>query len=119
MGPTQRAVFEAQGPGCGGPGEYVEIFLGQGGAGSTGIGGKHLELGCHRGVLHIAIAAGLVQFVTAEAGAGSGRIGLYGVALVEQALVVKLLQQPPEGLYVLVVIGDIGVLHIHPVAHLV
>ena len=57
--------------------------------------------------------------MAAEACTCGGRIGLDGVALVEQVLVVELLEQPPQALDILVVVGDVGVLHVHPVAHLV
>ena len=49
--------------------------------------------------------------------AGCGRIGLDGVAFVEITFLVKLAEKPPHGLDVAVVIGDIGVGHVHPVAH--
>ena len=75
------------------------------------------ELGRHRGVLHIAVAAGLVEFVRTEARSGGRRIGLDGVAFVEQALLVELSEQPLEGFDVGVLVGDVGVFHIHPVAH--
>ena len=57
--------------------------------------------------------------MAAETCTCGGRIGLDGVALVEQVLVVELLEQPPQALDVLVVVGDVGVLHVHPIAHLV
>ena len=80
---------------------------------------QHSELGRHGLVLDVAVAARQVQLVRAQAGAGSGRVGLDGVALVEQALVIELLEQPPQALDVAVLVGDIGVLHIDPVAHAV
>ena len=46
------------------------------------------------------------------------RIGLNGVTLVQVTFLVELLQQVPQGLNILVIIRDIGVFHIHPVAHL-
>jgi hypothetical protein len=55
--------------------------------------------------------------VRAEAGAGGGGEGLYCVALVEQSLVIELFEQIPEGLYIPVVIGDVGVVHVDPVPH--
>ena len=70
-----------------------------------------------RRVLHVAVAAGKVQLVAGEARSGGGRVGLYGVALIEQTLLVELLQQPPERLDVLVVVSDIGVVEVHEVAH--
>ena len=47
-----------------------------------------------------------------------GRVGLNGVTLIEQALVEELLQKPPQCLDIFVVVGDIRVVHIHPVTHL-
>ena len=47
------------------------------------------------------------------------RIWLDGVALVEQSLVVKLLEHPPQSLDVSVVVSDIWIIKIDPVAHLV
>ena len=46
-----------------------------------------------------------------------GGIGLYGVALIEEPLLVDLAEQIPQGLYIAVVVGDIGVLHVYPVPH--
>ena len=54
----------------------------------------------------------------AESGASGGRVGLYGVSLVEQILLEELLQEIPQGFYVAIVVGDVGVIQIHPVAHL-
>ena len=79
----------------------------------------HLELSGNRLVFHLAVAARLVQLVRTQAGTGSGRIGLNSVALIEQPLVVELLEQPPQGFDVTVLVGNIGVVHIDPIAHLV
>ena len=76
------------------------------------------ELGRHRGVLDIAVAAGKVQLMARKARAGGGGVGLDGVALVETVLVVELLQEPPQGLDKLVVVGHIRVLQIDEIAHL-
>ena len=57
--------------------------------------------------------------MTTQTSTCGGRIRLDGVTFIEQILVVKLLEQPPQGLNILVVIGDIGIFHIHPIAHLV
>ena len=95
---------------------------GEGGFGETEsgkLGGAlEVELCSHCCVLHIAVATGLVQFVAGKSRSGSRRVGLDGVALIEQALVVELLQQIPEAFDILVVVGDVGVLKVHPVAHL-
>ena len=57
--------------------------------------------------------------MAAEACACGGRIWLDGVALVEKVLIVELLKQPPQTLYILVIVGDVRVLHVNPIAHLV
>ena len=77
------------------------------------------ELCCHRGVLHVPVAAGLVEFVARQACSCGWRIRLDGVAFIEKVLLVELLQKPPKCLDVLVVIGDVGVFHIDPVTHFV
>ena len=48
----------------------------------------------------------------------SRRVGLDGITLVEIAFLVEFLQQVPERLDILVVVGDIGVVQIYPVTHL-
>ena len=103
-----------QGPRRGGPGEEV----GRAPALHSGLGVLDAELSHHGGVLHVAVASRLVQLVGREPRAGGRRIGLDGVALVEQPLVEELLEQPPQRLDVLVVVGDVGIVHIDPVAHL-
>ena len=52
----------------------------------------------------------------AEGGAAAGAVGCYPVALVDQALVPERLYDPPEGLNVGVVKGDVGVFHVQPEA---
>ena len=113
----QRGV-RRQGPWRCGPGEEVEVafdtfeeLLAPGVA-------DHPELRRAGRVLHVAVAARLVQLVGREARSGGRRVGLDGVALVEQALVEELLQQPPQRLDVFVVVGDVRIVHVDPVAHL-
>ena len=73
---------------------------------------------CHTGrILDISIAAGLVELVGAQPRPCGRGIGLDGVALIEKALLVDLAEQIPEGLDIAIVVGDIGVLHVHPVPH--
>ena len=73
---------------------------------------------CHTGrILDISIATGLVELVGAQSRPCGRGVGLDGVALVEQTLLVDLAEQIPQGLYIAVVVGDIGVLHVHPVPH--
>ena len=71
----------------------------------------------HRRILHVAIATRQVQLVTRESCTGSWAIGLDGVALVEHILLVELLQEPPKGFDVFVIIGDVGVVEVDEVAH--
>ena len=78
---------------------------------------QQAELGHHRGVGHVAVGAGLVELVAAESRAGLGAVGLNGVSLVEQALGVHLGEQPPHGLHVLRLVGDVRGLHVDPVSH--
>ena len=103
-----------QRPGCGGPCQEV----GRAPARHLGFGVADAELRHDGGILHVAVAARLVQLVGREARSGGRRVGLDGVALVEQPLLVELLQKPPQRLDVLVVVGDVGVVHVDPVAHL-
>ena len=85
--------------------------------GFDGVGYAELRDAC--GVLDVAVASGLVELVRAEARAGHRRIGLDGVALVEIALLVELGEQPPHAFDVAVVVGDVGIVEVHPVAHAV
>ena len=69
-------------------------------------------------ILHVAVAAGHVQLVRAEAGARSRGVGLDGVALIEQTFVVQVFEQEPQGLDVVVGEGDVGVVEVDPITHL-
>ena len=80
-----------------------------------GVADEELHSGCE--VLNVAVATRLVELVRRKACACAWRIWLYGVALVEQTLIVELLEQPPECLDVLVVVGDIRVVEVDEVAH--
>ncbi|OPZ46309.1 MAG: hypothetical protein BWY95_01771 [Bacteroidetes bacterium ADurb.BinA104] len=53
-----------------------------------------------------------------ESGSCSGRIGLNGVTFIQIVLVVKLFEQPPQCLYITVVISYIRIVQIHPVTYL-
>ena len=110
---AERGV-RRQGPGGRGPcqeaGRSPTLHL--------GLGVEDAELPDDGRVLHVAVASGLVQLVRREAGSGGRRVGLDGVSLVEQALFVELLEQPPQRLDVFVVVGDVGVVHVDPVTHL-
>ena len=50
--------------------------------------------------------------------AGSRRVGLNGVTLVEVTFLIELFEQVPQGLDILVVVRDIRVIEVHPIAHL-
>ena len=76
------------------------------------------ELRRARRVLHVAVAARLVQLVRRKPRARSRRVGLDRIALIEQPLVEKLFEQPPQGLDVFVVVGDVRIVHVDPVPHL-
>ena len=78
---------------------------------------NYLELGGTGGVLDISVASRLVELVVGKTGAGRRRVGLYGVALVEQPFAVQLFEHPPQSFYVFVIVGDIRIVHIHPIAH--
>ena len=53
----------------------------------------------------------------AEARAVGGAVRLDRVSLVQEALLVHLLQEVPQSLDVAVVVGDIRVVHVHPIAN--
>ena len=53
-----------------------------------------------------------------QARARRRRIRLDGIALIKQPLVIKLLQEPPKGFYILVVIRDVGMVEVNPITHL-
>ena len=75
------------------------------------------ELSGTGGILNIAVATWLVELVCRETCTRRWRVWLDGVALVEEVLLVELLEQPPQGLDKLIVVGDIWIVHIHPVTH--
>ena len=110
---AERRV-RGQGPRRRGPGQEA----GRAPARHFGLRVEDAELPDDGRVLDVAVAARLVQLVRRETRAGGRRVGLDRVALVEQTLVEELLEQPPQRLDVLVVVGDVGVVHVDPVAHL-
>ena len=59
-------------------------------------------------VLHITIASRLIQLVRAQPRTCSRRIRLDRVALIEEALLIDLAEEIPEGLDIAVVVGDVG-----------
>ena len=70
------------------------------------------------GVFDIAVATRLVELVRRETRTRRRRVRLDSVTLVEVTLLVQLFEQPPEGLNELVVVGDIWIVEVHPIAHL-
>ena len=73
---------------------------------------------CRTGqILHITVTTGLVQLVARQTRSRCRRVRLNGVTLVEVTFLVQLLEQVPQRLDILVVVGDIGVLEVHPVTH--
>ena len=104
-------------PGSGRPSQHIRGQVGHRGCKLRACRIDHAELCRHRCVLHIAIAARLVQFVRTQTRSCGRRIGLNGIAFVEEILLIQLFEQPPQRFDILVVVGDIGVLHIHPVTH--
>ena len=88
---------------------------------AVGIGAEavafQFELCRAGGIFHIAVTAGLVQFVRTQACAGSRRIGLNGIAFVEQPLVVEFFEQIPQRFDVFIVVGNVRVFQIDPITH--
>ena len=86
------------------------------GEGQGGV--LYLEPCRARKVLHIAVTARLVQLMRTQARAGCRRIGLNSVTLIQIAFLVQLFEQVPQRLDILVVVGDIRVVKVHPISHL-
>ncbi len=80
-------------------------------------GSRDAELRCTGGILHIAVTSGLVELMGAQSGSGSRGIGLDGIAFIEIPFFVQLAEKPPHGLYIAVVVSDIRVIQVNPVAH--
>ena len=89
-----------QGPGCGGPGQDESVFV--------------LTLEAHdRGTfLHILIA--LCHFLCGKRSPAARAVRHDLEALVQQAFVPDLLECPPFGLDEVVIVGNIGIVHISP-----
>ena len=104
MGVDAQSYVAGQRPGGGGPRQD---------AGAAAV--LQVELGDGGGLLHVLVA--LSHLVGGEGGAAAGAVGHDLVALIEEPLVVDGLQRPPLGLDVVVVIGHVGVVHVHPVTH--
>ena len=76
-----------------------------------------LELHCRRSVANFLVAPRLIQLMRTKSGAIRRRVRLYGIALVEQSFLINIFQKIPQGLDVTIVVSDVRVVHIHPVAH--
>ena len=92
-----------QGPGRGGPGQKEGVLL---------TADAELDVDARLGDVLIALG----DLVGGQRRAAARAVGHDLVALVEQALVRDGLQRPPDGLDVVVVVGDVGMLHVRPVA---
>ena len=102
MGIDAQRQVAGQRPGRGGPCQKVSVLA--------------LDLEQHErgGFLHILVA--LRHFVAGQGGAAAGAVGRDLVAQIQQTLFINFLQAPPLGLDIIVLVGDIGMLHIRPVA---
>ena len=102
MGIDAQRQVAGQRPRRGGPGQQVSVFA--------------LDLEQHErgGFLHVLIA--LRHFVAGQSGAAAGAVGRDLVAQIQQTLFVNFLQAPPLGLDIIVLVGDVGMLHVRPVA---
>ena len=92
-----------QSPGSSGPGQEVSILV------------LDLELHHGRTLFHILIALGYLM--GGQGCAATGAVRHHLVALVEEALLPDLLQCPPLGLDEVILIGDVGVVHVSPEAN--
>ena len=103
-----------QSPRCSGPGNEYRL---------TPFGHlrpwiKSLEDSRHCGILHITIATRLIEFVARKTRSCSRRIRLDGISLVKKSFVIELLEEPPKGFDITVVVGDIRIIKVNPIAHL-
>ena len=76
------------------------------------------ELCRNGGILDVAVAAGLCELMARQSCAVRRTVRLDGIAFVEQTFVVELLQKPPQRLDILIVVGDIRMVHVDEVSHL-
>ena len=93
-----------QGPGGGGPHQEGPL---------RGIGQGHEHE--HGWVLHVAVPLG--HLMGGEGGAAAGTVGQDLMALIKEPLLVDPLQLPPQGLDVLVLVGDVGMRKVYPEPH--
>ena len=70
------------------------------------------------GILHVPVASRLIQLVRTQPCPCGRRIRLDGITLIQKPLSVDIFQQIPQSFYIAVVISDIRIVHVHPVADL-
>ena len=99
---TQRHVGRKR-PRRGGPGKEVAALA------------HALKLGYARLLLDVLIA--LRHLVRGQRRAAAGAVRHYLVPLVYQALLVNALERPPHRLDIIVVVSDVGVVHVRPVTY--
>ena len=101
-----------KGPRRGGPGDDADVrALAQPDA--FPLLRRQPELDVDAGVGDV-VAVALREFVVAQAGLAAGAVGRAAVVLVDQPALPQLLEDPPAALDVVVVVGDVRVLHVRP-----
>ena len=65
------------------------------------------------------VLVALCELVVREGGAAAGTVGRHAVVLLQESGREDLLERPPHRLHVLRRHGDVGLIHVHPVAHAV
>ena len=94
-----------QRPGRGRPGQEIGIIL-----------TLHFEAHVCRVLADLLVA--LRHLMAGQRRAAAGAVGDHLVPAVQEALVGDLPEAPPHGFYIVVMVGDIGILHVQPVGHL-
>ena len=79
---------------------------------------NHTELGYASGVLHIAIASRLIELMRTQSGSCRRRIWLNCVTFVKIPFLIELAKKPPYAFNVPVIISNVCIRHINPIAHL-
>ena len=106
MGIDAQRQVAGQRPWGGSPGKQIGILL------------VH-NLEANKGGFFLYVLIALGNLMAGQRGAAARAIGHDLVSLVDHVLFGQLLQAPPYGFDIIVMIGDVGVLHIHPEAHAV
>ena len=121
---AQRSV-RRQSPRRGGPSQDAKIigkrFMGSfnNAAYKRMLGVGYSKSCSDGGVLHVAVATRLIQLVRAQTCTGGRRIRLNSVALIQQTFLIELLQKPPQRFDIAVFVGDIRMVEVNPISHLV